>query len=261
VTRTQLREAPKSVTAGEHRTTRAQAPWRESQSAEAPDEILVVDDDPTVTRLLSRGLGIDGYAVRTALSGHQGLTMVRDRSPDLMILDRMMPRTDGLDVCRQVRQIDPSLPILMLTARGAPQDEVSGLEAGVDSYLAKPFSFELLRARIKALLRPRSETTNDGDTLAYADLMLDLLGRTAYRANRRVDLTTTEFNVLEFLLRHARHVLSKEQILEEIWGYDFEGTVNIVEVYIRLLRLKLEEFGEPRLIHTIRGAGYVLRDD
>jgi len=223
--------------------------------------ILVVEDEESIRGGLCDVLAYHGYAPTAVETGEEGLEVGRREELALVILDLMLPGIHGLEVCRRLRGERPGLPILMLTARGEPQDEVSGLEAGADSYLAKPFSFDLLHARIHALLRPRADATDDNaNTLAYEDLVLDLPGRTAYLGQRRIDLTTTEFNVLEFLLRNARQVLSKEQILEHVWGYDFEGDVNIVEVYVRLLRLKLEEFGEPRLIQTIRGAGYVLRE-
>ena len=170
----------------------------------------------------------------------------------------MMPGVDGLEVCRRLRAADPALPILMLTARDAASDEVRGLEMGADDYVIKPFTFEVLLARVKALLR-RADPPGT-ETLRFADLLLDTGTHTARRGTREIDLTTTEYELLLQLLRHPRQVLAKEQLLEKVWGYDFEGNFNILEVYVRYLRTKLEAGGEPRLIHTVRGAGYLLRE-
>ncbi len=183
--------------------------------------------------------------------------MVRDARPNLVILDVMMPGIDGLDVCRLIRRSD-DVPILMLTAKDEVADRVAGLDSGADDYLVKPFAFEELLARMRALLRRRgSQQTSE---IAYSDLSLDTKSMTAQRAGRKIDLTATEYKLLELLLTRSEEVLSRETILEKVWGFDFEGESNVLEVYIRYLRNKLEADGEPRLIHTVRGAGYVLRE-
>lgn len=223
----------------------------------APERILVVDDDPSVTAMLRRGLGYEGFSVQTAASGDEALRLARSEPPAAVVLDVMMAGLDGLSVCRRLRTRDPELPILLLTARDTDEDEVAGLEAGADDYVKKPFSFEVLTARLRSLLRRRQP--HAADTLEYADLILDRLGRTARRGSRLITLTTTEFDLLELLVRHAGQVLTKAQILEQLWGYDFGSGANIVEVYVHALRGKLEAGGEPRLIQTVRGAGYVMR--
>ncbi len=220
--------------------------------------ILVIDDDPNITTVLKRGLSYEGYQVDTAPSGKEGLDQARSRPPALVILDVMMPGMDGLEVCRRLRSADPALPIVMLTARDGASDEVRGLETGADDYVVKPFTFEVLLARVRALLR-RTDPPGT-ETLRFADLMLDTGTHTARRGNREIDLTTTEYELLLQFLRHPRQVLAKEQLLDKVWGYDFEGNYNILEVYVRYLRTKLEANGEARLIHTVRGAGYLLRE-
>lgn len=220
--------------------------------------ILVIDDDPSVTSLLKRGLSYEGYRVDAAATGRDGLDVARERPPDLVILDVMMPGIDGLEVCRRLRAADPSLPIIMLTARDGTGDQVRGLETGADDYVVKPFTFEVLLARIRALLRRSSPV--GAEVLRFADLVLDTGTRTARRGNREIDLTTTEYELLLQLMRHPRQVLPKERLVDMVWGYDFEGNYNILEVYVRYLRTKLEGGGEPRLIHTVRGAGYLLRE-
>jgi len=219
----------------------------------------VVDDDPAVTSLLRRGFAYEGYEVQTACSGPDALKLARDRPPALVILDIMMPGMDGLEVCRRLREAEPSLPILLLTAREAPGDQIRGLDIGADDYVTKPFSFEVLSARVRALLRRREG--QQPEVLAYGDLRLDTGARVAYRAERRITLTTTEYELLLLLMSHPRQVLTKDQIMERVWGYDFGGNANIVEVYVRALRRKLEEEREPRLIQTVRGAGYALREE
>jgi two-component system response regulator MprA len=219
--------------------------------------VLVVDDDRKITGALRRGLAYEGYVVDVANSGSEALTMVRDIRPNVVVLDVMMPGIDGLDVCRLIRRTD-DVPILMLTARDEVADRVAGLDSGADDYLVKPFDFEELLARIRALLRRR--VPQQSSELCYADLCLDTKAMTAGRAGRKIDLTTTEYKLLELLLNRPSEVLSREVILEKVWGFDFEGESNVLEVYIRYLRNKLEAAGEPRLIHTIRGAGYVLRE-
>jgi DNA-binding response OmpR family regulator len=221
------------------------------------ERILVVDDDPSVTDLLRRGLSFEGFNVETASSGDEALSSMREDAPALVILDVMMDGLDGYSVCRRLREEDPDSLVLMLTARDAVQDEIMGFQAGADDYVTKPFTFEVLVARIRSLLRRRQQDTNE--TLRYADLTLDLLGRTAHRGQRDIALTATEFDLLALLMTHAGQVLTKEQILQQLWGHDFGGNANIVEVYVRSLRMKLEAAGEVRLIQTVRGAGYVMR--
>ncbi len=220
--------------------------------------VLVIDDDPSVTSLLKRGLAYESYKVATASSGKEGLELARENPPDLVILDVMMPGMDGLEVCRRLRAVDPSLPIIMLTARDGVGDQVLGLETGADDYVVKPFTFEVLLARIRALLRRTEQQV--AEVLKFADLVLDTGTHTARRGYREIDLTTTEYDLLSQFMQNPRQVLSKEQLLNKVWGYDFEGNYNILEVYVRYLRSKLEAEGEVRLIHTVRGAGYLLRE-
>ena len=224
---------------------------------EAP--ILVVDDDPAVTSVLRRSFIFEGYHVETAASGAEALRLARERPPSLVILDVMMPGIDGLEVCRRLREGDRSLPILLLTAKDAPTDQIIGFETGADDYVTKPFNFDVLLARVKALLRRGAQDAPA--TLTYADLRLDTGSRVAYRGNRPINLTTTEYELLRLFLSHPRRVITKDQIMDRVWGYDFGGSANIVEVYVRSLRVKLEEGGERRLIQTIRGAGYALREE
>ena len=224
-----------------------------------PYHLLVVDDDPAVTSLLRRGFSYEGYKVSVASTGGEALTVAREDPPDLVVLDIMMPGMDGLEVCRRLRQADPAPPILLLTAKDSPSDQVIGLDAGADDYVTKPFAFEVLNARVRALLRRRD--AEHPEVLRYADLRLDVGARLAYRGDRQIGLTTTEFALLHLLLSHPRQVLTKDQIMERVWGYDFGGNANIVEVYVRTLRTKLEAGGEPRLIQTVRGAGYALREE
>jgi len=221
--------------------------------------ILVVDDDPAVSNLLRRSLAYEGYRVDTAASGAEALRLARERPPALVVLDIMMPGMDGLEVCRRLREADSSLPILLLTAKDAPTDQIAGFGTGADDYVTKPFNLDVLLARVKALLR--RGTRQEPDILTYADLRLDTGGRVAYRGDRRINLTTTEYELLHLLMVHPRQVVTKDQIIELVWGYDFGGSANIVEVYVRSLRKKLEERAEPRLIQTVRGAGYALREE
>ena len=220
--------------------------------------ILVVDDDATVTSVLKRGLAFEGYAVDTAATGMQGLNVARDRAPDLVILDLMMPGLDGFEVLSRLRSADANLPVLMLTARDAPADQVKGLESGADDYVVKPFTFAVLAARVKALLRRRE--VDHPEVLRFADLSLDTGMKRAHRGTRDIELTSTEYEVLRQFLLHPRRVLPKHMIMDRVWGYDVEGSSNVLEVYVKQLRQKLEAGGEPRLIHTFRGAGYILRD-
>lgn len=220
--------------------------------------ILVVDDDSAVTSVLKRGLSYEGYAVDTAASGEAGLAIARERTPDLVILDIMMPGIDGLEVLRRLRAVDSHLPVLLLTGKDAPADQVQGLEHGADDYVIKPFTFEVLLARVHALLR--RQQAEQPKELHFAELRLDPSGFVVRRGQREVGLTSLEFKLLHEFLTHPRQVLSKEVLLDRVWGYDFGGNMNVVEVYVKQLRQKLEAEGEPRLLHTIRGVGYVLRE-
>lgn len=219
--------------------------------------ILVVDDDARIRTVVRRGLAYEGYRVVEAASGAEGLEKAREHLPDLVILDVMMPGMDGLEVTRRLRSAGDEVAILMLTARDEVRDRVEGLETGADDYLIKPFSFEELLARVHALLRRHQAPS--GEVLRFEDLELDVDAREARRGGRTVGLTTTEYNLLLLFMRHPRKVLTREVIMEHVWSYDFEGESNVLEVYVRYLRSKLESNGEPRLIHTVRGAGYVLK--
>ena len=220
--------------------------------------ILVVDDDAKIRAVVRRGLSYEGYRVVEATSGEEGLAKAREHLPDLVVLDVMLPGIDGLEVTRRLRAAGDETAILMLTARDEISDRVMGLETGADDDLVKPFSFEELLARVHALLRRRA--TPSGEILRFADLELDVDAREASRAGRTVELTTTEYNLLLLLMRHPRKVLTRDLIMEHVWAYDFEGESNILEVYMRYLRTKTEADGGTRLIHTIRGAGYVLKE-
>jgi two-component system response regulator MprA len=220
--------------------------------------VLVVDDDPKITQLLRRALSLEGYAVQTAGSGVVGLEEARSHEPDLVILDVLMPGMDGLEVCRRLRA-EADVPILLLTAKDEVADRVEGLDSGADDYLVKPFALEELLARVRALLRRHEPTARE--VYRYADLTLDTASRTAARGAREIPLSTTEFELLRYFLQHPRRVLSREAILKAVWGAEFERPTNVVEVYIGYLRSKLEAGGERRLLKTVRGAGYVLRED
>ena len=220
--------------------------------------ILVIDDDPILTSTLKRGLAYEGFTVDTAGTGSRGLSIARDHTPDLVVLDVMMPELDGFQVLERLRAADANLPVLMLTARDQTADQVRGFEAGADDYVAKPFTFEVLTARIKALLRRRE--ADHPEMLRFADLTLDTGTRRAQRGARDIDLTSTEYEVLRQFLLHPRRVLPKHFIMDRVWGYDVEGSSNVLEVYVKQLRQKLESAGEARLIHTFRGAGYVMRE-
>jgi two-component system response regulator MprA len=227
--------------------------------------ILVVDDDRSVRESLRRSLAFNGYQVELANDGQAALDAVMAQRPDAMVLDVMMPRLDGLEVCRRMRAAGDELPILVLTARDAVSDRVAGLDAGADDYLPKPFALEELLARLRALLRRRSPediaaSMGQSKPLEFGDLSLDPETRDVRRGDRMISLTRTEFSLLELLLSNPRRVLTRGQILEQVWGYDFPTTGNALEVYIGYLRRKTEADGEPRLIHTVRGVGYVLRD-
>jgi two-component system response regulator MprA len=219
--------------------------------------ILIIDDDRRVTDLLQRGLSYEGYQVDVAWDGKQGLDIARECPPDLVLLDIMMPGMDGLEVCSRLRA-GGNVPILMLTAKDAVSDRVVGLETGADDYLVKPFAFEELLARVHALLRRHEPEAQE--ILRYADLSLDTASRQAKRGSRVIELSTTEYKLLVLFMRNPERVLTRELIMERVWGYDFGGESNVLEVYVRYLRKKIEACGEERLIHTVRGAGYVLRE-
>jgi two-component system response regulator MprA len=222
--------------------------------------VLVVDDDPQLREALTRALELDGYDVDTASNGVKALEAVGQSRPDVMVLDVMMPYVGGLDVCRTLRSKHDRLPILVLTARDEVGDRVVGLDAGADDYLTKPFALEELRARLRALLRRTApEESDDSAPMEYADLVLDPAAHTVHRRDRAIDLTRTEFALLELLLRNAGRPLPRETIMDRVWGWESEPTSNSLEVFVGYLRRKTEAEGEPRLIHTVRGVGYVLR--
>ncbi|MQA11567.1 MAG: response regulator [Pseudonocardiaceae bacterium] len=224
--------------------------------------ILVVDDDRAVRESLRRSLEFNGYQVQLVGDGQQALESVNTDRPDAMVLDVMMPRLDGLEVCRRLRGTGDDLPILVLTARETVSDRVAGLDAGADDYLPKPFALEELLARLRALLRRSSaeQSEQTAPELSFADLRLDPGTREVHRGGRSISLTRTEFTLLELLLTYPKQVLTRTRILEEVWGYDFPTSGNALEVYVGYLRRKTESDGEPRLIHTVRGVGYVLRE-
>jgi two-component system response regulator MprA len=223
--------------------------------------ILVVDDDRAVRESLRRSLTFNGYSVDLAVDGVDALEKTQQQRPDALVLDVMMPRLDGLEVCRRLRSTGDDLPILVLTARDSVSERVAGLDAGADDYLPKPFALEELLARLRALLR-RTVVDSASSTapLRFADLTLDPVTREVTRGGRPISLTRTEFALLEMLMANPRRVLTRTRILEEVWGYDFPTSGNALEVYIGYLRRKTEADGEPRLIHTSRGVGYVLRE-
>ncbi len=219
--------------------------------------ILVVDDDPEIVSFLKRGLIYEGYSIDTASDGSEALAKAREREPDLVVLDIMMPGIDGIEVSRRLRQAS-DVPILMLTAKGAVADRVAGLDSGADDYLVKPFAFDEFLARVRALLR-RAQPTK-GEALRFSDLSLNTAAREARRGNELIEFTAQEFDLLELFMRHPRQVLKRDMIYDRVWGYDFGGESNVIEVYVRYLRSKLEAGGRPRLVHTVRGVGYVLRE-
>ncbi|MER3439711.1 MAG: DNA-binding response regulator [Chloroflexota bacterium] len=236
-----------------------------SQAATKP-RILVVEDEPGIAGFVRRGLLFEGFAVDVAGDGRGALAALRDAPPDLVVLDIMLPGVDGIEITRRVRAAEqaegrPPVPILMLTARDAVADRVLGLEAGADDYLVKPFAFDELLARVRALLRRAQYTTAQAasQTLHFEDVTLDLAARTAQRGTRSLQLTTREFDLLVLFLRHPNHVLTRNQIMDRIWGAEYYGDSNVLEVFIGNLRRELEAGGEPRIIQTVRGVGYVLR--
>ncbi|MFC8350882.1 response regulator transcription factor [Streptomyces sp. NPDC057280] len=232
-----------------------------------PQRILIVDDEPAVREALQRSLAFEGYDTEVAVDGADALEKVTAYRPDLVVLDIQMPRMDGLTAARRMRGAGTTTPILMLTARDTVGDRVTGLDAGADDYLVKPFELDELFARVRALLRRSSYAAAaagagavvEDDALTFADLRMDLATREVTRAGRPVELTRTEFTLLEMFMAHPRQVLTREQILKAVWGFDFEPSSNSLDVYVMYLRRKTEAGGEPRLVHTVRGVGYVLR--
>jgi two-component system response regulator MprA len=224
--------------------------------------VLVVDDDRAVRESLRRSLEFNGYAVSLAGDGAEALASIAGHAPDALVIDVMMPRLDGIETTRALRSAGNDLPILVLTARDSVGDRVEGLDAGADDYLTKPFALEELLARLRALLRRthQAEGPGDDEVLAFSDLTLDVATREVVRGGRPIELTRTEFALLEMFMRRPRRVLERSFILEEVWGFDFPTTANSLEVYVGYLRRKTEADGEPRLIHTVRGVGYVLKE-
>ncbi|AFZ26275.1 response regulator with CheY-like receiver domain and winged-helix DNA-binding domain [Cylindrospermum stagnale PCC 7417] len=221
--------------------------------------ILLVEDEVKLARFVELELNYEGYQVSVAYDGLTALTAARELRPDLVILDWMLPGVSGLEICRRLRSTGDKVPIILLTAKDEVGDRVAGLDAGADDYVVKPFSVEELLARVRAHLR-RTKETDTADTLEFADLSLNRRTREVHRGQRLIELTAKEFDLLDYLLAHPRQVITRDRILEEVWGYDFMGDSNIIEVYIRYLRLKLEANDEKRLLQTVRGVGYVLRD-
>ena len=220
--------------------------------------ILLVEDEIKLARFIQLELGYEGYEITVVHDGVAGLTTARELPLDLIILDWMLPGLSGLEICRRLRTTGDKVPIILLTAKDEVSDRVAGLDAGADDYLVKPFSIEELLARIRARLRQVQEI--DADILVFADLSLNRRSRQVHRGERLIELTAKEFDLLEYLLVHPRQVITRDRVLEKVWGYDFIGDSNIIEVYVRYLRLKLEAMGEKRLIQTVRSVGYVLRD-
>ena len=235
-----------------------------SPVSEPKPHVLVVDDDRSVRDSLRRSLEFNGYAVSLASDGAEALASIAGHAPDALVIDVMMPRLDGIETTRALRTAGSDLPILVLTARDSVGDRVEGLDAGADDYLTKPFALEELLARLRALLRrisaPVDENGLESEVLSFSDLRLNPATREVLRGERGIELTRTEFTLLEMFLRRPRRVLDRSFILEEVWGYDFPTTANSLEVYVGYLRRKTEAEGEPRLIHTVRGVGYVLKE-
>lgn len=221
-------------------------------------KILLVEDEEKLAQFIQMELGYEGYEVTVTHDGLSGLMAARDREPDLILLDWMMPGLSGIEVCRRLRSTGVSVPVILLTAKDDISDRVTGLDAGADDYVVKPFSIEELLARVRAHLRRNQPQEVDG--LQFQDLILNRKTREVMRGDRSIELTAKEFDLLDYLMSHPRQVLTRDRILEEVWGYDFMGDSNIIEVYVRYLRLKLEAEGETRLIQTVRGVGYVLKD-
>ncbi len=222
------------------------------------ENILIIEDDRSVAEMLRRSFAYEGFRVEVAGNGIEGLDRLRDRPTDLVILDVMLPGLDGFEILNRIRSAGDTTPVLMLTARDAIDDRVAGLEGGADDYLVKPFAFKELLARVHVLLRRRENEPQE--VLRFVDVRLNTGSRQAVRADRVIDLSTTEYELLAFLMRHPNQVIPRERLMERVWGYEFEGESNVLEVYIGYLRRKLEEAGGSRLIQTVRGAGYVLRE-
>ena len=225
--------------------------------SEGSAKILIVEDEEKLAKFVQLELGYEGYEVIVANDGLSGLMSARDNEPDLVLLDWMMPGLTGVEVCRRLRATGAMMPVILLTAKDGIEDRVAGLDAGADDYVVKPFSIEELLARVRAHLRRNQP--DDPETFLFADLSLSRKTREVKRGDRIIELTAKEFDLLEYLISHPKQVLTRDRILEEVWGYDFMGDSNIIEVYIRYLRLKLEAENEGRLIQTVRGVGYVMR--
>jgi len=224
--------------------------------------ILVIDDDEKITSMLRRGLAFEGYDVFTAQNGAEGLSMMLSADPDLIILDVMMPKVDGFEVCRRLREGGSTVPVLMLTAKDEVENRVKGLDIGADDYLVKPFALEELLARVRALLRRKDTGGGSGSQrLIFEDIIMDLDSREVTRAGQRLELTAKEFELLHLFMQNPKRLLTRDLIMDKIWGYDYSGESNVLEVYIAMLRQKTEEHGGKRVIQTIRGAGYILRGE
>ncbi|MEX2415717.1 MAG: response regulator transcription factor [Paenibacillaceae bacterium] len=224
--------------------------------------ILVIDDDEKITSLIRRSLAFEGYSVITAANGSEGLKQLLSHEPELIILDVMMPQLSGWEVIQRLRDGGITIPVLMLTAKDEVGDRVKGLDLGADDYLVKPFALEELLARVRALLRRNTESKDHISTkLKFQDIIMDLDSREVFRGGRLIELTTKEFELLHLFMDNPRRVLSRDTIMERVWGYDFSGESNVLEVYVAMLRQKTEEGGEPRMIQTLRGMGYVLKGE
>ncbi|QCT03864.1 winged helix family two component transcriptional regulator [Paenibacillus algicola] len=223
--------------------------------------ILIVDDDEKIISMLRRGLAFEGYEVHTAANGAEGLKMVLNEEPDAVILDVMMPQVDGFEALRRLREGGSRIPVLMLTAKDELENRVKGLDTGADDYLVKPFALEELLARIRALLRRNSSDEQSTSKLTFEDISMDVSAREVLRGGQRLELTAKEFELLHLFLLNPKRVLSRDLIMDKIWGYDYSGESNVLEVYIAMLRQKTEEHGGKRVIQTIRGAGYILRGE
>jgi len=232
-------------------------PWEKGSEEVSSMRILVVEDEKKVAGFVKKGLEEEGYAVDVAHEGEEGLGMALDRLHDLIILDISLPKMDGIEVLRELRKRKVATPVLLLTVRATIEDKVLGLDAGADDYLTKPFAFQELVARVRALLRRRSEALPS--VLQYADLTLDPARRSVFRAGKRIDLTAREFALLDYFMRNPERILTRTMILDHVWDYDFDPMTNVIDVYVNYLRKKIDAGREPKLIHTVRGAGYVLK--
>lgn len=227
----------------------------------SPHKLLLVEDDVVLSRFLSLELTAEGYQVQVEHDGQKGLMAARENTPDLLLLDWMLPGMTGVEICRRLRATGATFPVILLTAKDEIPDRVQGLDAGADDYMVKPFSIEELLARIRAHLRRHQGDEGEATLLQFEDLRLNRMTREIYRGDRPIELTVKEYDLLEYLLTYPRQVLTRNQILEKVWGYDETiGDSNVIEVYVRYLRIKLEASGESRLIHTVRGIGYVLKE-